>query len=57
MPRVGLGCILSERGRHTDAISLFKEAIEQTPGDSETWYLLADEYMETGEIEMAKGWI
>ena len=52
--RVGLGCILSERGRHTDAISLFKEAIEQTPGDSETWYLLADEYMETGEIEMAK---
>ena len=52
--RVGLGCILSERGRHSDAITLFKEAIEQTPGDSETWYLLADEYMETGEIEMAK---
>jgi tetratricopeptide (TPR) repeat protein len=52
--RVGLGCILSERGRHVDAISLFKEALEQSPIDSETMYLLADEYMETGEIELAK---
>ena len=52
--RVGLGCILSERGRHSDAISLFKEALEQNPNDSETLYLLADEYMETSEIELAK---
>jgi tetratricopeptide (TPR) repeat protein len=52
--RVGLGCILSERGRHPDAITLFKEALEQIPTDSETLYLLADEYMETGEIELAK---
>jgi tetratricopeptide (TPR) repeat protein len=52
--RVGLGCILSERGRHNDAITLFKDALEQTSDDNETWYLLADEYMETGETEKAK---
>jgi tetratricopeptide (TPR) repeat protein len=52
--RVGLGCILSERGRHSDAITLFKEALEQNPNDSETLYLLADEYMETSDIELAK---
>ncbi|MDP4291067.1 MAG: tetratricopeptide repeat protein, partial [Bacteroidota bacterium] len=52
--RVGLGCVLSERGRHPEAIALFKEALDQAPDNNETWYLLADEYMETGKIKLAE---
>ncbi len=52
--RIGLGCVLSEKGHHTEAIVCFKEVVKLSKNDGEAWYLLADEYMEIGEIVKAK---
>lgn len=52
--RIGLGCVLSEKGHHTEAIVCFKEAVKIAKNDGEAWYLLADEYMEIEEFAKAK---
>ena len=49
-----LGVLALEEGRWREAAIFFGKALEQTPHDAKTWYLLAEAHAKAGDYPRAK---